>query len=63
MANKVVTAFEVAKASGKVPLDIFDAAHKEIYKIIDKDSFSRFKKNDSEIQEVRVATVRSEATS
>lgn len=52
MSNKVVKALEEAKASGKVPKDIFDEAHKEIYKIIDKDSFSRFKKNDGEIQEL-----------
>mmetsp|Transcript_16744 Transcript_16744/g.33408 ORF Transcript_16744/g.33408 Transcript_16744/m.33408 type:complete len:398 (+) Transcript_16744:95-1288(+) len=52
MSDKVVKALEEAKASGKVPKDIFDEAHKEIYKIIDKDSFSRFKKNDGEIQEL-----------
>ena len=53
MADKTVKTLEEAKASGsKVPKGIFDAAHEEVYKLIDKDSFSRFKKNDQEIQEL-----------
>lgn len=32
-----------------LPATLFDEAQREIYKIIDKDSFSRFKKNDEEV--------------
>ncbi|GMH96115.1 hypothetical protein TrST_g4638 [Triparma strigata] len=53
MAAACVDAFESARDSGgKIPKDLFDASQKEIYKIIDKDSFSRFKKNDDEIDKL-----------
>ncbi|GMH71300.1 hypothetical protein TrLO_g1923 [Triparma laevis f. longispina] len=53
MANSCVEMLSTAKTSGNpVPKDIFDASHTEIYKIIDKDSFSRFKKNDDEIDKL-----------
>jgi hypothetical protein len=53
MMKACLKVFDDAVSAGNaIPSSLFDASQTEIYKIIDKDSFSRFKKNDNEINEL-----------
>ena len=53
MVKQCLKTFEDAMSASKpIPNTLFDESQTEIYKIIDKDSFSRFKKNDDEINEL-----------
>ena len=50
---EILRIFNEAQGAGvPVPVNVFDEAHEEIYKLMDKDSYARFKKNPQEVKEL-----------